>query len=362
MLFAWHYFLYCSTVRFFGIKGRGGRGAVALACLLLPAGIFLSMLVVRRLEGGLARGFYTVSMLWIGAGLALLLFFVLAWAGWGLSRFHNPRLSPAVFGAAAILAACIYSAYGVWNAAHPRVKEITVGMRDLPPGWQERRLVQISDVHLGMIFDADFMESVARRVNELKPAAIFITGDLFDGGDLELDSFADPLSRLEAPLGVYFVTGNHETYLGVDRALAVVRRAGIRVLDDEMVTLDGLQIVGLSYPARGASKDIGGAIRRIPGFDPERPSVLLYHSPSRIPEVKAAGIRLQVSGHTHHGQLFPVHLATRAIYGKYHRGLNVEEDFAVYTSPGTGSWGPMMRTGNTPEITLIRLHGYSRAP
>ena len=151
------------------------------------------------------------------------------------------------------------------------------------------------------------------------------------------------------------MTGNHEIYLGAERALAVARRAGIRVLEDEMTVIDGLQIVGVGYPRRGEPKDNAAAVRGIAGFDPGRPSILLYHSPVQIPEVKAAGVRLQISGHTHHGQIFPVGWLTRLIYGRYYRGLNEEDGIAVYTSPGTGAWGPAMRTGNTPEVTVIRL-------
>jgi len=355
ILFAWHYFLYFSSVHFFGIAGKGGRRAVAGLFLLLPASFFASAWVGRRMEGSFARGFYTASTLWIGVGLALMLFFALAWAAWGILRLHNPRPSLALFGAAAFLATCLYSAYGIWNACHPRVKEIAVGMQGLSRVWQGRRLVQITDLHLGLSLGVAFLDGVVRQVNAQKPAAVFITGDLFDGGDLSLDRFVAPLSRIQAPLGVYFVTGNHETYLGIERALAVLRRAGVRVLDDEMVSVDGLQIVGVSYPRAGFSKDIGAAIRRMPGFDPEKSSILLYHSPSQIPEVKAAGIRFQVAGHTHHGQMIPIQLITRMIYGKYYRGLHVEGEFAIYTSAGTGAWGPLMRTGNVPEITVIRL-------
>ncbi len=93
------------------------------------------------------------------------------------------------------------------------------------------------------------------------------------------------------------------------------------------------------------------------GFDPQAPSVLLYHAPTQIPAAKAAGINLQLSGHVHQGQLFPLQFVTRLMYGKYHHGLHVEGDYTIYTSSGTGLWGPTMRTGNHPEIVVIRLEG-----
>ncbi len=355
ILYGWHYFLYVSTVHFFGIAGRTAKRAVAALFVLLPVSFLVSEFISRRTENSFARAFSMVSSLWLGVGLALMLFFAVAWAGWGVFRLHNPRPNPAMFGLTALLVTCLYSGYGVWNARHPRIENITVKIKNLPPEWRGRKLVQITDLHLGQILGPAFLRSVVQQVNAQDPAVVLITGDLFDGDDRGLDRFTAPLNAIHAPLGAYFVTGNHETYLGVARALDALKKTKVRALNDEMVVIDGLQIIGISYPARGFSRDIAAAIRGIQGFDREKPSLLLYHSPTQVPEVKAAGINFQVSGHVHHGQLFPIQLITRLIYGKYDHGLNVESDFAIYTSSGTGTWGPMMRTGNHPEITVIHL-------
>ena len=352
ILYSSHYFLYYSTVHFFGIAAKGGRRVVGWVLVFLPASFFVSFFFSRRAEGGFARWFTIVSNLWLGVGLALVLAFALAWAVRGT---FTARPSPVWLGSAAVLLASLYCAYGVWNAAHPRVKSLTVKIKNLPPEWQARRVVQITDLHLGLALGPAFLGDVVRKVNAERPAAVFITGDLFDGEDRDLDRFAGPLDMIRAPLGVYFVTGNHETYLGVERALAVLKKTRIRALDDEKVVIDGLQILGISYPRFGFSRDMAAAIGNIAAFDREKPSILLYHSPSQIPAVKAAGIDFQVSGHTHRGQMFPFQFVTRLVYGKYHHGLNREGDFTIYTSPGTGTWGPMMRTGNHPEITVFRL-------
>ncbi len=156
--------------------------------------------------------------------------------------------------------------------------------------------MQISDLHLGLILNSGFLRDVVREVNAQRPDAVLITGDLFEGEDRSLDRFVGPLNALSAPRGVYFVTGNHETYLGVDRALAALAKTKVRALNDEMETVEGLQIIGISYPLRGFSKDIAGIIGRLPGFDRDKPSLLLYHSPTQIAEVKSAGVNLQVSG------------------------------------------------------------------
>jgi predicted MPP superfamily phosphohydrolase len=184
---------------------------------------------------------------------------------------------------------------------------------------------------------------------------VLITGDLFDGSLGNLEQLAAPLNRLVAPQGIYFVTGNHETYLGVQHALAALRTTPVKVLMDECVVVDGLQVVGISYPERGQSLRFAEKMAALPGFNPAQPSILLYHAPSQVAEAKAAGISLQLSGHVHQGQIFPLQFVTRLIFGKYYHGLHQEGDFTLYTSSGTGVWGPTMRTGNHPEIVVIRL-------
>jgi hypothetical protein len=193
------------------------------------------------------------------------------------------------------------------------------------------------------------------KVNAQKPSMVLITGDLFDGALGNLEQKVAPLNRLEAPQGIYFVTGNHETYLGAHHALEALRTTPVKVLADECVVVDGLQIIGISYPERGHSLRFAEKIARLKGFNANQPSILLYHAPTQIEAAKAAGINLQLSGHVHQGQLFPLQFVTRLIYGKYHYGLHQEGDFTLYTTSGTGLWGPTMRTGNHPEIVVLEL-------
>ena len=144
--------------------------------------------------------------------------------------------------------AFIYSVYGVWNAFYPRVKEVSVRIKNLPPGWEGKTIVQLSDVHLGHIYKADFLRKVVRTVNGLKPDMVVITGDLFDGMDGSLPSLVTPLNDLIAPDGVYFITGNHETYLGVGKAFSILEKTKVKILNDEVRDIRGLQLIGISYP------------------------------------------------------------------------------------------------------------------
>ncbi len=355
ILFLSHYFIYFSIVHFFSVASAGRKVTLAVILFLLPTSFIASAILGHRSGSLFSTAFYFGSTLWLGLGLTLMTFFAFAWIARGVTRLFTHSPSPALFGLTAVLLACLYSAYGIWNAYHPRTEEVVVKIHDLPDAWRDRKVVQISDVHLGNVLGRDFMQALVDQTNAQKPAMVVITGDLFDGRDGQLDELVAPLKHLRAPLGTYFVTGNHETYLGTERAYAALEKTPVRILRDEMVVIDGLQIVGIGYPERGTHKDIGETTRKIPGFDPQRPTVMLYHNPTQIEQAKAAGVSVQLSGHTHHGQIFPIQFISRLIYGKYYNGLHVEGGYTIYTSSGAGVWGPTMRTGNHPEIAVIRF-------
>jgi hypothetical protein len=349
-----HYFIYFSLSQFFGIAAPGARAGLAAILFLLPASFIASSILAHWTDNFVSRALYFCSGLWLGVGLTLIVTLAVAWGAWGAAKLFTRSPRPASFGWVAVVLACLYSTYGLWNAYHPRVQNITVRINNLPPAWRGRKVVQLSDLHLGYILRAGFATRLVAMVNAEEPDLVVITGDLFDGADGKLEELVAPLEALRAPLGIYFVTGNHETYLGVQRAYAALRTTPVRILADETVIIDGLQVIGVSYTERGQSKNFARAIADLRGLDPALPSILLYHSPTHIAEAKAAGVSLQLSGHAHHGQIFPIQFISRLVYGRYYHGLHVEGDYTLYASSGAGTWGPTMRTGNHPEIAVIR--------
>jgi predicted MPP superfamily phosphohydrolase len=340
-----HYFIYFSIVRFFGVANGWRRAVLALVLFLLPA----SFVFARGADNSISRALYFYSGLWVGVAVTLMTFFVIAWATWGAVKLITHSPSPAVFGWVAVALAGVYSGYGVWNAYHPRVKEVVVRIRNLPPDWHGKKVVHLSDVHLGRILGVTFLRRIVEEINAANPSVVLITGDFVEGRDGSLEELVRPLDDITAPLGIYCVTGNH------DRGLAAVKETRARILRNEMAVVNGLQIIGVSYAGRGVPENLGELIARLPGYNPQIPSVLLHHSPTQVEQAKAAGISLQLSGHTHKGQIFPVQFISWMMYGKYYNGLHIEGDCAIYTSSGAGTWGPTMRTGNHPEIAVIRL-------
>jgi len=355
IVFFSHYFLYYSLVRFFQINNSKTKTVLVIVFLILPLSFIVSSIINRWIENSFTSIFYFASGLWLGLAVNLLTAFGLAWILVVILKLLSWRTNLRIMGAMAIVLAFLYAGYGIWNAYHPRIKNITVKIKNLPDNWRGKKAVQLSDIHLGRVLEEKFLQGIVTQVNSINPDIIFITGDLFDGMDGRLDTLIEPINALRAPLGIYFITGNHETYLGVERTYEALEKTNVRILDDEMTTIKGLQIIGVSYPERSISKDVAAAIKKNPDFNPQLASILLYHDPVQIKQIKETGINLQLSGHTHQGQLFPFMFISKLIYKKYYNGLHQEGDYSIYTSSGVGVWGPTMRTGNQPEINVITL-------
>lgn len=350
-----HFFVYYSVVNFFRIVSYKTKLILGLILSLLPMFFFAASIAARLRETLFTRIFYFSTSLWFGILTELVAGLALGWLIIGVIKFAGYSANTKALGWSVIALVLIYVSYGIFSAFNPQVKHISVKIKNLPDAWKGKTAVQISDVHLGHILKADFLHGIVGRVNDLDPEIVFITGDLFDGMDGDLAGIAKPLENIKAPWGMFYVTGNHETYLGVEKSFAAIKDTGIKVLNDEEANIKGMQIVGISYPERGISKNIGDAIRSIDSYDPDLPSILLYHSPVQIERVKESGIDFQLSGHTHKGQLFPLRLITWLIYKGYDYGLHTEGNYSIYISSGVGVWGPTMRTAATPEIVVIKF-------
>jgi uncharacterized protein len=189
-------------------------------------------------------------------------------------------------------------------------------------------------------------------VKALNPDIVFICGDMFDGALVDLAACAAPWSGVEAPRGSFFVTGNHDEFSDSAEIIGILRKVGIRVLDNEKVTVQGLQVVGVHD---GVAQDVREfrAILARSHIERDRPSILLNHRPSPLSVPNEFGISLQLSGHTHNGQFWPWSLLVGRIFGPFAYGLNRSGDLQVITSCGVGTWGPPMRVGTRSEIVAI---------
>ena len=200
----------------------------------------------------------------------------------------------------------------------------------------------------------DFFHRVIKKIESLKPDAVFLTGDLFDGSESDFSWVNSPLNNLNAPLGLYYSLGNHDFTLGADRVIDLLSGEDIIVLSNRMIVKEGLQIIGLDFnPDRNFNLD--RAILAHSGYSAATPSILLFHEPKETVKSQGVGIDLQLSGHTHAGQMFPFNFVARYFYHNHAHGLFRRGDYTLSVTAGVGTWGPPMRTGSRSEIVELTL-------
>jgi uncharacterized protein len=352
-----HWFMYQTWVDFWWPMSQASLlplriGMTVLSLVFIPAS-FLSF----RLSNLSVRVFYRVTAVWIGLANFL---FVAAWLAWLADLFVKFSVPPSTrsadrpYVAGVLLVLAIATAlFGLINARALRVRQVSVSVPRLPERWRGRRALLISDMHLGHVNGVEFAQRIAAKAKELNPEIIFIAGDLFDGSKVDAAAMVAPLSELKPRLGAFFVDGNHEEYGGAAHFEQAVRTAGIRVLHNECVTVDGLRIVGVPYGPAAYPLHLRAFLEQL-GLKEGPASILLNHVPNRLAIAEHAGVNLQLSGHTHGGgQLIPFNFITRRAFGRYTYGLQQFGDLQVYTSSGAGTWGPPMRVGTNPEIVLL---------
>jgi len=251
-----------------------------------------------------------------------------------------------------IVGAGIGSALGM-----PQLKRIQIPLARLPRGAQGMRIALVSDLHLGPLVGIDRTKRIVEMINGMEADLVAMVGDLVDGSVEELGAAAAPLGDLRSGLGTFFVTGNHEYYSGYQEWIEEVARLGMRPLRNERIELPGgLDLAGVNDPTGrgfGDAPDVGHALA---GRDPSRPVVLLAHQPIVAHDAAAHGVDLQLSGHTHGGQMVPFNLIVRAAQQPLVSGLGEVDGMPVYVTNGAGFWGPPVRVGAPPDVTLVELH------
>lgn len=341
--------------------------AVAILILSLPPLSAAAALVLRSLTASaLARRITWAASLTLGWVSWLFVLTLLREPLLGISHWLLPastatqitRLSAQAVPTLALIATVL----GVFGAlGRPRIRRVTIPLVELQPALQGFTIVQLSDVHVGQSLGRRFVQRIVDRVNTLDPDLIVITGDLVDGTVAQLRDAVAPLAALRSRHGVFFVTGNHEYYSGATAWIAHLESLGIRVLSNEHVLIRradaALVLAGIPDPVGqafdpAARGDPHSALRAAP--DGVRPRILLSHRPGSARAALRAGFDLQLSGHTHGGQFWPWNLVVRA-REPLSIGLDRLETLWVYTSRGTGFWGPPQRLGAPSEITLLQL-------
>jgi len=359
ILFLAHWFVYATIAHFWG--GMAASWGAKLAFVLLSVSFVAASLRGWYSYRPLARFFYLVSALWLGFASFLMLASIASWIIYGVSVATGLGWRPAWIADSTFAAALAAGFYALLNAAWPRIVRINVALPNLPPQWRGRTAALVSDLHLGHVRNGRFVRHVVNKLLMLESDIVFVTGDLYDGVAADFEKLARPWADLvaspnAAALGVYYIAGNHEEFYRNAEYLPPLVRSGIRVLNNEKVEVDGLQLIGVHY-GDAVNADRYRSMLRTMNLDRRRASVLLLHAPVRLPISEEEGISLQLSGHTHGGQIFPWTLIAKRVWQKFNHGLQRFGSLQVYTTYGTGTWGPTLRLGTRPEIVLITFEG-----
>ena len=383
VFFAVFFFVYGLTNFYIFLRGWDAIPAgspLRVPCLVLFLFLALAFIAGRFLERAWLSP-VSAALVWVGSfWLAAMLYFLLAVVLLDLLRLANhfipffPSFVTGNYPASRLVTGWAVTALvlltligGHLNALYPRIREIDITVRKRSDGKRDTlRIVAASDIHLGTIIGRRRLRSIVDRINRLEPDVVLLPGDIVDEdlAPVIKENLGETLRTIRSNQGVFAVTGNHEYIGGAGPACAYLEEHGITMLRDSVARLEGgTYIVGREDRS---SAGFGGGKRKtleslMAEVDTSYPVVLMDHQPFRLEEAAGKGIDLQLSGHTHHGQLWPLNKITEAVY-EVSRGEAVKGETHFYVSSGVGTWGPPVRTGNRPEIVLIRLRATGIVP
>lgn len=351
------------------------RGFALEFPVYLILAIFMILMVVapivvriseRHGHEALARGLAYIGFTWMGLIFIFIsasFFFDIYRLLHFLARMLTQRpladftLSLRNFCTLAILISFAVVIYGYFEALHIRTEHVTVKTNKMPEEIGRLRVVQISDVHLGLIVGKSRLKRILRKVKNARPDILVSTGDLVDGQMDDLEMLTDMFQNIPTTYGKFAITGNHEFYAGIDRALEFTEKAGFTMLRGEGITVSNLlNIVGVDDPARKRySPDLVASEKALLEKMPRKKFTLFLKHQPVINRESLGLFDLQLSGHTHKGQIFPFNLVTKLFY-RMHTGLSkVNGNALLYVSRGSGTWGPPVRFLSPPEVTVIDI-------
>jgi predicted MPP superfamily phosphohydrolase len=344
-------FTFATVSSFFAVRGW-------LAWQVIPASMIVAFVAATiigfRYSNPLLRVIYSISAAWLGALNFAFFAASMCWIAYGIDLLLGYPLPRVFIGAVCFGLALVAAVYGLINAAWIRETKVVIKLPRLPTAWEGRTVALVTDLHLGHVAGPGFSRRVISKLRAMQPDLVLIGGDMFDGSPIDLSRLVAPWKNYSAPRGIFYVTGNHDEFAEREIYLNAVAGTAIRVLNNEKVDVDGLQIVGVHDSEAGDARELRRILRRS-RIDPALPSILLAHRPGNLAVVEEEGISLQLSGHTHQGQMWPWIWLVSRIHGRFAYGLQRLGKLLVYTSSGVGTWGPPLRVGTKSEIVSIRL-------
>ena len=321
--------------------------------VLLSFSFLFSNISTRFFPGTFTRFLYFFSAIWLGT-IHFLFLGAVAIALLQLASSFLLLPMPVWVVYTLYLAAFFLSLISLSQSYDIHVTRKSVALPNLPSAWQGKKTVFFADTHYGSIHRERVAMETVRLIEKENPSLILMGGDFFDGPPINPDLVTHPYRELAKKVTTFFVSGNHEEYGKKAYFLRSLEEHGFRIVNDQKVVLDGLQIVGLDFMTTRTHAATEMTMKHLE-LDRNLPTIVLKHIPRHMEAIEAAGGHLMLSGHTHQGQVWPASLITRYIYRGYDYGLKAYKNLQVYTTSGTGSWGPPQRFGTQAEIVVFTL-------
>ena len=346
-----NFIVYEALILAFGVTSLSSSFILACVLTSFSLGFILVSIVSAWYYNFLTRFLYKILATWMGFFVYFFLASVIFGIIVGIDDLVSPGAAHASFGFTLFSMAFLAGLYGLIHARRIIINKIEPNI-SVPESWKGKTAVFVSDFHLGQVYGISFVRQVVRTIEFLNPDIVFIGGDLYDGTTVPTEKIIEPLTLLRPALGIYFVSGNHEEFRDSSKFFSSIRSAGIEILDDRMVVVEGLQIIGVDYHNASDTKKFREILSSL-SINKNIPSILLKHEPKDLEVAQEAGISFQISGHTHRGQQWPFGIIARLLYQGFEYGLKKFKTMRVYTSSGVGTWGPPIRVGTDSEIVLI---------
>lgn len=349
-----HFFVYYLLLKIFNVNNKKVKLKLALLIITLFLAVFITLYLFNRYDHALIRLIYIIFASWMGIALNIIFLASLFLFFKKILNIFRVEIKRDYFIYSFLGLLIIIISLSFYRAFIPRISSYEVFIENLPLGWENKKIVHVSDLHLGPIYRANFLNRIIKKINTLNPEAVFISGDFFDGRKTDFSWLNHLLDSMKVNRGIFYSFGNHDLYLGADQVKAVINNEDLVILDDKIVTIDDLQIIGINYLNNGSNELVLDVLKEN-NYNEGKASILMFHAPQNILAFKEAKIDLQLSGHTHDGQLFPFNYLVKWFHQGYGYGFFNEGDFNLVVSSGLGTWGPPMRIAKRSEIVEIVL-------
>ena len=350
-----HVAVFMAMRKFLGIEDLAVQQKLKIIFLILSLLPLIASVLVNNFIGSILNGFYYISAVWLGTFHWLCFAGIFSWVVYFIVKTFGINLPNQYIGLVLFPLAVLISIYGLYNTYQTQVTSYTVKMHNLPDFWQGKKVVFLSDTHLGNVRGKSFITKIAKMASAQNPEIILIPGDFFDGPPADYEALAKEFMKNTNPnIKVYFSNGNHEEFRQNELYLSGIRASGMKILNNQKDEVNGLQILGTDYFGNGTNEGLQQTLAKI-GVEKNKPSILLKHAPNALLAASEAGVDLTVSGHTHKGQMWPYGYITKAMFKGYDYGQKAFGDMQVITSSGAGTWGPPQRVGTKSEIVSILL-------